>query len=268
MNPPIRFLFPLLLLIAVWLWIRDLRWYTQSPDTLAILCVFPLAWWIGGPFRWKSEPDPLPLFWLCLGFTGIVLGLAGNILFLAAVGWGVALTVLAKSQLQATGIPFHRQAFLWILGFPWVVLDFNALGWWFRLSGAMVTEFLFGVMGFAVLREGTFVTIEGFPISIEAACSGLNLLQALLIGGVILALFYLRKETPFWMGILLLPLFTWVANTLRILMITAVGLSFGIEVASGLFHTWGALLVVALMVGLTALCFQGLESHTGGASGA
>jgi len=145
------------------------------------------------------------------------------------------------------------KARLWVLcagAFPWVLLDLNALSWWFRLSGAWVTGIVFDTLGMDVVVRGTQLEIDGLPISVEAACGGLQVLQVLLSGGVAMTLLRFPQERLFWSMLAALPFLAWAANTFRIVIISGWGLAFGVERAAGAFHTWGALVVLVMMCGL------------------
>ena len=146
---------------------------------------------------------------------------------------------------------------LWILctgAFPWILIEGQQVGWYFRLTGAELTVWLYDFLGYKVTGEGTLLEIEGLPISVETACGGLNLLQVLLSGGIALTLIRFPKESSFWYILALLPVLAWFANTVRIIVISAWGLNFGAEAAAGAFHTWGALIVVLSMLGAYVVC--------------
>jgi exosortase/archaeosortase family protein len=48
----------------------------------------------------------------------------------------------------------------------------------------------------------------------------------------------------------------WLANTARIVTITAAAITWGRDFAMGMFHTWGALLVLFLMFAACCAAFQ------------
>jgi len=60
----------------------------------------------------------------------------------------------------------------------------------------------------------------------------------------------------------ILPGLAWLANVSRIVLITGAGLSAGVEFSQGIFHTWGGLLVIAVMIGLTLVVFRVAEQIT------
>ena len=243
-----------LMLPAIWL--LDLAWWRMSPDVVIIVALIPLAWWLSSKNPTTPARAPVQKRWVRLAAVSLLLGVLLNQMFLMAFGWA-GLAVLFC--FPASAISKLR---LWVLcagAFPWVLLDLNTLSWWFRLSGAAVTGGLFDLLGMDVMVHGTLLEIDGLPISIEAACGGMQLLQVLLSGGVALTLLRFPQRSLFWGMFALLPVLAWTANTARIIMISAWGLAFGAERAAGAFHTWGALLVLTLLLGLYHYIALGLQ---------
>ena len=223
----------------------------QSPDDLgasALALAFLL--YMHRPVVWKSGPLPRPSAWLGPAALFAAGNLAGLVLP-QALGWVWALALWARASIASSALPVTRSWIAFLFVFPWITHDFPAVGWWFRLSGAAVTGTIFESLGFPVAREGTRLLVGGLPVSVEAACAGMGLLQGLLVAGVILLLVYFPKGRAFYLLLPAIPALAWVANTARIAGITAVALSEGIEFSQGLFHTWGGLAVIAVMVGLT-----------------
>lgn len=248
-----------LVVAAIWIWLRDLSWLDDLENTFPVILALPMAWWLGQPWhKIKTATSANPLS-LGLGIGLFVFGVLLNLTSMMALGWSLLLYQYVKSHFHSPSCQLKRLLLLPILSFPWIATDFHAIGWWFRLSGAWVSAQLFTLTGFAVERQGTWVTVEGLPVSVEAACSGLNLLQSLLIAGCALANLKLSHSPRFWLAVLLLPILAWATNTLRIFFITILALTFGVEFASGLFHTWGGLLVILLMFAICWKLFQWLE---------
>ena len=46
-------------------------------------------------------------------------------------------------------------------------------------------------MGFNVLHEGTRIIVQGLPVGVGEACSGMNVLQSMLIAGSALAFLFI-----------------------------------------------------------------------------
>ena len=82
----------------------------------------------------------------------------------------------------------------------------------------------------------------------HAAGSGMQLLQLMLSAGLLLTFIRFWKVKGFWWMAALLPPMVWFTNTIRISVITAWALGFGPDSAAGAFHTWGALILVSLMM--------------------
>ncbi|WPJ96820.1 archaeosortase/exosortase family protein [Coraliomargarita algicola] len=245
-----------LMLPAIWL--LNMAWWRMSPDVVIIIGLVPLAWYVALKTPGPTENPSPNRVWVYASVATLSLGILFNQMLMMACGWA-GLAVLFCFPPSA--IPKLR---LWILcagAFPWVLLELTPLSWWFRLSGASVTGRLFDLLGMDVMVSGTLLEIDGLPISIEAACGGMQLLQVLLSGGVALTLLRFPQRGLFWSMLLLLPVLAWVANTTRIIIISGWGLAFGAERAAGAFHTWGALLVLGLLLGLyhgLALVLQSL----------
>lgn len=248
----------LFLVLAAIVWTRDTTWLTTVEDALPILVAIPLFVWLGWPWTFRQEPDsPLPLSTIGFAVVAFLLGIVGNFTFFLALGWSLCVYAWLSMRLTPEALSARRNLFLLLLlAFPWVTLDGQTLGWQFRLSGACATEWLFELMGTDVTREGTFILVQNLRIAVDESCSGLNALQSMLIAGVMLAWIQLGPGRRFWWNLPLLLSIAWLANTLRIVTISGVGLWIGPEFAKGLFHTWGGVLILALMFALCWLVFS------------
>ncbi len=232
------------LLLVVWT--RPYLRAIPYADSLPLLAGAVFAWWIGRPWCAQERDEKAPAGLLVAGLLVFVAGLIGQLLVLLAAGWSLLLYAWVSHY---WGRPRYGPQWLLLVffSFPWLAVDFSALGWWFRLTGARVTEWFFGGLGFSILRDGTMLNLHGLPIAIEPACAGMNLLPALLLAGTAVGLLALGGTNRFWFFLLLLPALAWLANTVRIVVISAVALTWGATFASGFFHTWGALLVLGAM---------------------
>jgi exosortase/archaeosortase family protein len=190
---------------------------------------------------------------------GLLLVLAGTVAlgWLAAAGasatlWeqaaaaGAALLVLGRAR----GVPAPPAP--WAAGALILAALGPALGWVFRLTGAWAAEGFFHVAGLHVVRDGTLLRVEDQPLAVDAACAGLDALQATLVAGFWLAE-TLGTGRRWTLAALALPLLAWLANALRIVLLGAVALAAGTEAATGWFHTWGGLVVVVLVFLLAGL---------------
>lgn len=237
-----------LLLLAVLIWARDTAWISTAEDTLPILVALPMFYWLGKPWNFL---DKEPLFSKPLFIVSIVLfiiGFAASQTVLLSLAW----TLLLWTWLQAR-IPeidkskVKKLLVLPLLSFPWIALDADRIGWWFRLSAAWLTAKVFEIVGFNVYQEGTNLMINNLPISVEVACAGLNTLQAMLIAGTVILFLILGNSNRFWWNIPLLIAMAWFTNIIRIIFLVIIALAISPEFAMSAFHTWGGWLVIILM---------------------
>ncbi len=245
---------------AALIWGRDRSWGGNSSEVLPILGALPVFFWLGAPWRFTATPFALHTPTLAGAVGLFVVGTITNLTLLLALGWTLATWAWLKLRLEpADRRRVFRLLALLVMAFPWVTLDAGQVGWWFRLSAAWVTEQVYSLLGLVVTREGTFLKVQGLPVSVEAACSGLKALQAMLIAGTMLAYIQLGRNRLYWWSLPLLFVLAWVANTARVLMLTAAALTFGIEFAEGWFHAWGGWFVLMVMFALCWGSFALLE---------
>lgn len=245
-------------LLALFIWLRDVSWMSSAEDTLPILVAIPVFWWLGRPWHIVEEkPLELPTKPLILCVALFLSGIAGESTLALALGWTVLLwTWLRQRIIPQDHASVKKLLVLPLLSFPWITLDMQQLGWYFRLSGAWITAKLFAVLGFDVKYEGTTLLIEQLPISVEAACAGLNTLQSMLIAGSVVAYIILGDTNRYWPNLVFLILMAWIANTSRIVVISAVALAYGREFALGAFHTWGGWFILVMMFVISWLVFE------------
>lgn len=237
--------------LAGLIWLRDRSWFSAAEEVLPILAALPLFAYLAAPWRWRAGDFAWHAPTLALGGVVLVLGLALNVTLFLALAWVAALWAWLRERLAPEQLPAARRLLvLPLMAFPWVTLDGATLGWWFRLSAAWVTEGLYHAIGFTVTREGTQLLVQGLPVAVDASCSGLKVLQAMLIAGTVIAFLQLGRTRSYWWSLPCLILMAWLANTLRVLLLTATALSYGIEFAAGWFHTWGGWLVLVVMFSL------------------
>jgi len=242
---------------GAWIWLRNPL--GESPaDLWPALLAFPLYVWLARPWRWRVRAESVAANQLAPGVGVVVVGLALDHTLLLAVGWVWAWRAWLVAQLEPRSPAVSwKPMILLVAGFPWLALEAQAIGWWFRFSGAGVAEGCFRLLGFAVERDGTFLTVQGMPLAVDAACSGLNALQSMLVAGTVLAWLVLPGKR-YWWGVMLLPLLAWLANVLRIISLGVVGLSFGPDAAMGWFHNWGGWAVLMMMFILCSVVFNAM----------
>ncbi len=246
-----------LTLLAVFVWVRDLSWVSSAEDTLPILVTLPLFVWLGWPWAFGRESSPLPLSGVSVSVLFFFLGISADISLFLALGWTALLWSWLSTRLTPQGRSSARYLLILpLLAFPWITLDGEIIGWWFRLSSAWVSAKVFSLLGFEVLQEGTQIFVKDLNINVGEPCSGLNVLQSMLIAGTVIVHVTIGRRPSFWLGIGLLVLLAWIANWLRILTICLAALTLGPEFASGFFHDWGGWLVLLFMFLLCCLVFM------------
>lgn len=230
--------------LGFFIWLSDLSWWQYAEDTLPILAAFPLFYYFGEP--WKFEEDkPLKTAWVYAAILFFLVGVIFNLKLLLAFSWVFFFKAIPITQPSVSDL--NKLLAIPLFGFPWVSFDANGIGWFFRLSGANVVASLFSGFGFDVVQEGTHLIVNQVPISVEAACSGLNTLQSMMIAGLALAYLYLKDSTLYWLNVPLLLILAWIANTLRILLISLTAIYISPQFALGAFHLWGGAIVILIM---------------------
>ena len=260
-----RFMLTLLAFLGVLIWVRDLRWLTFPEDSLPILLGFPLFLWLGRPWSFRPRGSPMRVRVLVLAVVLFTLGALFDFTLLLVLGWATLFWDWLHSRLGQASLPRVRQLLvLPVLSFPWIILDGQAIGWWFRLSGAWVAGHIFSSTGFDVSREGTFLVVQNLPVDIGAPCSGLNTLQAMLMAGAVVAYLELGGRNRYWWNLPLMVPMAWMANTLRIVAICAAALAVSAEFAMGLAHTLGGWLVICVMFFLCWALFAAQRTRLSG----
>jgi exosortase len=234
-------------LLAVYIWMRDLSSITSVEDTLPILLSLPLFVYMGWPWRFRSEPERPSYTGLTASTALFLLGIALDLAVLLALSWTYMLWIWISSRIAEGDLPCLRKLMILpFLSLPWINIEGDLIGWHFRLSGAWVTAKAFAAMGFNVVHQGTQLMVQGLPVGIGEACSGINVLQSMLIAGSALTYLNLGKTRRYWVNLMALVIIAWIANTLRIFVLCISALSLGREFALGLFHTWGGGLSLSL----------------------
>jgi exosortase/archaeosortase family protein len=245
-----------LALLALHLWLRDRAWASDPSDALVLLAGFPLFAWLGRPWVRRAAPAPAPRGPLALGAALYLVGAAVDSPLALATGWTALFWAWLASRYEGEPLAHARRLLVlpW-LAFPWLLLGGARVGWVFRLTAAWVAAHAFAWAGFPVSREGTCLVAAGVPIAVDAACAGLNVLQAMGIAGGATAAVMLRGRRGYLGALALLPVLAWLANTLRVLILGGAALAAGPEFASGLFHRWGGLSVLVLMFVSSVVAF-------------
>lgn len=248
MNVKDFFFLIILSAFAVMIWLRDTNWMSSADDTLPILAAIPIFVWIGSPWNLREKNLPLEKKGLIAFAIFFILGILINLTLFLAISWVALLwTWLNSAAYPEPTRQMNKLLVLPLMAFPWISLDFDKIGWWFRLSGTWVTANLFSALGFNVTQEGTNLAIDHLTLNVEVACAGLNTLQSMLIAGVVVAYILLSKSSRFWWNLPVLLVVAWVANTVRIIVITFAALFISPDFATGSFHQVGGWFILILM---------------------
>lgn len=243
-----------LLTCAVLVWWRDTTWVVSAADTLPLAAGIPLAIWLGAPWRsWPASHKPqLPNAWLVLVLFALVVGWILPSITLLSAAW-TALAGYWIVRWRKPGADLLGLLLVLLFSFPWLVMEWSQIGWWFRLSAAASTEGFFHLLQIPVLRCGTELLVLGETIRIEPACAGWNLLQLTLLAGIVIGLHELHQRRRFLWFLAFLPILAWFANFLRIAALSALCLSFGVATAEGIWHGLTGMLVIASVIGMAKL---------------
>lgn len=202
-----------------------------------------------------TQPGSLAL---AIGFAGMMLGM----LYFAApqgcVGDGPAPTGWrafgADARLRVVSL-FVFPALIWMLSAPLVSAVENQLSLFLLRKVVAVVSFVFNVLGFPLIQEGSTLVLPGDDrVGVEDACSGIRSLTACLFTGTFLAAVFLDrwwKKIALIGAALALAVFT---NLLRSLFLTSWAYSHGSRSISGTFHDATGYAVLGLtFVGLLCL---------------
>lgn len=224
-------------------WLPFLRGNIAFTDTLAALAAAGLAVQVVRTIPWSARlelPRPTLIGALLLAGFGLVID--------RTLPVAVAL-VLLVGRTVADSRRADELRLLALLSLPWLATDGAMLALAFRHSAAWAAGTAFQFLGYAITRDGTTLDIEGQPLSVAAACAGIDTLHATLVAGAWLA-GALRGRGRFWLAVAALPLLAWLANTLRIITLGGVALKWGADAAMGWFHNWGGISVIVVMFAL------------------
>lgn len=240
----------LLIGAAALIWIRDLAWASTPSETVPLAFGLGLMIWIGGPWTRRSHQE-LPKLFLSLSAALFLTGWVVANITVMTIAW----VALAAGWIRGT---YDVRSRLWpalligLFSFPWLLLEWNEIGWWFRYTAAGACAGFFELLALPVERSGTQLMVVGVPIDITEACAGWNLLQLSLLFGLSVAGWHLRGPRFFLVAALLAPL-AWLGNAVRIALISGLALSSNVELASGVLHTLTGLFVLFLTFLVTRL---------------
>lgn len=242
-----------LALAAMLIWARDLSWISFPEDAIPLIFGLPVAFMLGGPWIVeKSQCSNAKRIIMAMALAVLALGWIIGSIALLAVSWSFVAILWADSNFKYNSLR-TRLIWLLVLSFPWLVIECQPVGWALRVSSAVAAESFFIWLHLPVLREGTLLNVMGIPIEIEPACAGWNLLQLTLLMGVSMGAMEIRSTKRFYVLLVFLPLISWAANLIRILTLSTVALTFGVDVADGPIHSFTGFALLGVVIALTKL---------------
>jgi len=233
-----------------------LRWLVQSwlsNDYYSHGFLVPI---VSGFFIWikrrelkTREPSIIGAFIIALGGLIYILGLIWDLRFLSAFSLLIILVGLSMLfyGIKATRLMLFPLCFLiFMIPLPFM----QEVGFSLQSISVRSSAWLLSAMGLPITTIGPEIHLENNVFTIGLACSGINTLIALLALAAVYV-FILRgvlyRRTILF--IIALPIAI-MANILRITAIILVANSFGVAIATGLFHDLSSFIffVIAFLI--------------------
>jgi len=201
-----------------------------------------------------AEPavrDSRGLLWIAAACFLFLLGKLGAEFFLARISFvilvtGILWTFWGGKRVRTLTFPLLLLATM----VPLPALVYNSVAAPLQLLASDVATQLAQWMGVSVYRDGNIINLAHISLGVERACSGLNSLSALMVGGVLLGFLQCtRAHTRILLFLLTVPL-SIAANVLRVTG-TAVIADYHEEFAMGFYHAFSGWLV--FVTGFAAL---------------
>jgi exosortase len=192
----------------------------------------------------------------CLLF---LLGKVGAEFFISRISFvlllvGLTWTFWGSARLRSLAFPLLLLATM----VPLPVMVYNALAAPLQLLASDMATNLAQALGVTVYRDGNVIHLAAISLGVEEACSGLNSLSALMVGGLLLG--YLqctRFRTRALLFALTIPL-SIAVNILRVTG-TAIIADYHEEFALGFYHAFSGWLVFVAGFGVLYVLAKGLH---------
>lgn len=179
--------------------------------------------------------------------SGLILVLGGLFVLLLSSFWQIYFTGAAAFLLVLTGtlVYLYGWKLLGTLWFPVLFLVFMLpiplvlvadISLSLKLLAAKAAMKLIEMMGIIAIREGSYIHLKTGTMIVGDVCSGLRSLIALLAFGAFFS--YISNLSNFKKILLFIcsvPI-AWIANIVRIMTLTLIANSFGVDAASGFVH--------------------------------
>lgn len=197
------------------------------------------------------NPSVLGLVVVLGSLLTLIAGVLGAELFLSRVSIvglvaGTTLFVLGWEHLRILALPI---AFL-LLMIPIPAIIFNQIAFPLQLIASQFGETALNVAGIPVLREGNVMILATTTLEVAEACSGIRSLVSLLTLGIVYGYF---TDPRNWMRVLIaastIPIAI-VTNGMRVAGTGIAAHHYGVEAATGFFHTFSGWLVFVVAFAL------------------
>lgn len=210
----------------------------------------------------KKSSEPVGIILIVLGLAAHLACALLRVYFLSGfsfvlVLFGVALYFYGREV--ARNLVFPIFFLLAMIPLPLVLIGNLTVK--LKLFAAEFATFILNRIGFPSVRDGSIIRMPQSQILIEAPCSGLRSLIALLTLGLLFAfgakISYPRKTTLLLSAI---PI-ALASNIIRILMLATVNDLYGGKAITGFFHDFSGFFVFAFAFTALLLVMRGLEKN-------
>ncbi len=208
----------------------------------------PLALYIAWMQRAGTLRHPAARDWRGLWLTGFacllfVVGKLASEFFLVRISFvillaGLAWTFWGRPRLRTLAFPFLLLATM----VPLPAIVYNSLAAPLQLFASDLATQIAQACGISVFRDGNIIQLANTSLGVAEACSGLNSLSALLVGGLLFGYLYCsRLPSRVILFLIAIPLAIAI-NVVRVAG-TAVLADYNQEFAMGFYHSFSGWLV-------------------------
>lgn len=230
-------------------------WWTDPALSQGLL-IPPLALWIAWVRRAQllalpAVPDNRGLLLVSSSCFLFLLGRLGAEFFLARISFvlllaGLIWTFWGARRLRTLGFPILLLATM----VPLPVIVYNSIAAPLQLFASDVATNLAQLMGVSIYRDGNILNLAHISLGVERACSGLNSLSALMVGGILLGFLQCSAVSARLLLFLLTIPLSIAVNVFRVTG-TAVIADYHEQFAMGFYHSFSGWLV--FVTGFAAL---------------
>jgi len=222
-------------------------WWTDPALSQGLL-IGPLSLWIAWMRRGQllsipAAPDNRGLFLVCGACLLFLLGRLGAEFFLARISFVILIAALAwtfwgAQRLRTLSLPLLLLATM----VPLPVIVYNSVAAPLQLFASDIAANLAQMFGVSIFRDGNILNLAHVSLGVERACSGLNSLSALMVGGILLGFLQCSSAAARTLLFLLTIPLSIAVNVFRVTG-TAVLADYHEEFAMGFYHSFSGWLV-------------------------